>query len=143
MEKRRKALFPKLALTLGFAIVCSALVSTVGTHRMYQAQTEPIQHTMLAHFARHERWVAWNSTSSDISLCFVTAEFSETANDADRLPIFEPSMIRHPPRHFFFPICLPCRSDMVGKLWICPIFPIYDELRNHDGPSFWDGNMNP
>jgi hypothetical protein len=136
MEKRRKALFPKMVLTLGFAVVCSALVSMVGTHRMHQAQTEPIQQTMLAHFARHERGVAWNSTSSDISLCFVTAEFSETAEDADRLPTLEPSMIRHPPRHFLF-TNLPSLSAGEGrKIIVLSDLPYRRRITQSRWPKF-------
>ena len=39
---------------------------------------------------------------SPTELCFVTAEFSETADDMDQLPILEAGMINDPPRHFAF-----------------------------------------
>lgn len=39
---------------------------------------------------------------SPADLCFVTAEFSETAGDMDQLPTLEENMITEPPRHFAF-----------------------------------------
>jgi hypothetical protein len=37
-----------------------------------------------------------------IQICFVTCEFSKSVEDADHLPLLEPTMIRNPPRHFVF-----------------------------------------
>jgi hypothetical protein len=40
--------------------------------------------------------------SSSLRLCFVTAEFSNSTQEADSLPVVDPSMRTDPPRHFVF-----------------------------------------
>lgn len=59
---------------------------------------------------KQENWM------DEMKLCFVTSEFSETVDEADRLPVLDTTMIRNPPRHFLF-TNLPSLAAVAGDGW--------------------------
>jgi hypothetical protein len=106
-KKRRNVII--LLIALAVAIYSSTFVTIIITSRIRDGHTGSLERSMShpvvpldlpsPNHVIHKKQ-AWNSTI--INLCFATSEFSDTVQEADRLPVLDPSMIRNPPRHFIF-----------------------------------------